>query len=76
MSACLHDEVMGEIDISRIHDNGKPAGYLAELRIRCTKCGSRFKFVGLPRGLNMNGAAVSANREQARLAIEPGEMPS
>ncbi|HKB35360.1 MAG TPA: hypothetical protein VKD72_02835 [Gemmataceae bacterium] len=41
------------------------------MTIRCEQCGTPFRFIGLPAGLGLNGAAVSVDGTEARLAIAP-----
>ena len=45
--------------------------YLAEISIKCAECGHSFQFLNLPLGLNYEGAALSVDGQEARLAIAP-----
>jgi len=45
--------------------------FMADVSIKCEKCGHPFQFIGLPLGLNMRGAAMSVDGQTARLAIAP-----
>lgn len=51
-----------------LEDTGR---YTAEIRIVCDHCLTPFKFLGLPIGLDLNGAAVSPDGTEVRLAIAP-----
>ena len=44
---------------------------MLDVQVKCTDCGLPFRFIGLPAGLDLNGAAVSADAQEARLAIAP-----
>jgi hypothetical protein len=44
---------------------------MADVRIQCLGCGAYFKFLGLPCGVDLKGARVSINGDEARLAIAP-----
>jgi hypothetical protein len=57
-----------DVDVNRLEDSGR---FSADVRIRCADCGKRMRFIGLPMGLDLNGAAVSADGTEARLAIHP-----
>src|SRR4029453_8701659 len=49
--------------------------FVADVRIRCEQGGTPFRFIGLPAGLDLNGAAASVDGTEARLAIAPkGEV--
>lgn len=79
MLECLHENFEANVDVSRLPDEegGPVKRYQADVRIRCTQCGVPFRFIGLPAGLDLNGAAVSVDACEARLAIAPkGEVVS
>lgn len=67
---CKHDLLRVESEIVKIKDNKR---FMAEIRIRCDSCKAQFSFIGLPFGLNYNGAAVDSDGTEARLAIAPRE---
>ncbi len=71
---CLHMNFSAHIAVNRIEDKG---AFAADVRIRCTECGLPFQFLGLAPGLDMQGARVSLDGLEARLAICPqGQAPS
>lgn len=71
---CEHDLFSAEVDVNRLEDVGR---FCADVRIKCSQCNLPFRFLGLPAGVDLNGAAVSVNGEEARLAIAPsGEVRS
>lgn len=65
---CEHKDFEANVAINRLEDTGQ---FAADVRIRCTECNLPFQFIGLPCGLNAEGAAVSADATEARLAIVP-----
>lgn len=68
MSKCEHKQFAAEVDVARLEDSGR---FNADVRIKCADCGMPFRFVGLPCGLDLNGAAVSIDGTEARMAIAP-----
>lgn len=72
MSKCLHEKFRAEVNVNRLSDIGR---FSADVKIRCEQCGSVFRFIGLPCGIDLNGAAVNPDATEARLAIAPlGEV--
>ena len=51
-----------------MEDTGR---YMVDLSIRCMECGTPFQFLGLPLGLNFDGATMSLDGQEAHLAIAP-----
>lgn len=71
-SACEHPDFAASVTVNRLADSGR---FAADVTIRCTACGVPFRFIGLPCGVDLNGAAVSVDGTEARLAIAPqGEV--
>lgn len=71
---CDHKNHIAEVDVNHIADINR---WQADVRIRCAECGLPFRFIGLPAGLDLNGAAVSVDATEARLSIAPqGEVVS
>jgi hypothetical protein len=71
MSNCEHKDFDAQVTVIRLEDSG---GFQAEVHIKCHDCKKPFKFLGLARGLDMNGAAVSVDGTEARLAIAPADF--
>ena len=65
---CAHLDFSARVDVSRLVDSGR---FAADVRIDCAECNLPFEFVGLPCGVNLAGAAVSVDNQEARLAIKP-----
>lgn len=69
---CEHKSFACEVDVNRLEDIGR---FSADVRIKCMDCGVPFRFIGLPGGLDLNGACVSLDGCEARLAVAPkGEV--
>jgi len=65
---CLHPDFSATVDVNRLEDMGR---FMADVRINCASCGRTFRFLGLPVGADLNGAAASPDATEARLAIAP-----
>lgn len=73
MINCEHNDFTVEVDVNRLPavEGGPIERYSADVRIKCAECGVPFRFLGLPAGLDLTGAATSVDGEEARLAILP-----
>lgn len=72
---CKHGQILTDVKFNFLEDTGK---YCADVRISCSECGEKFRFIGLPVGVNLSGATVSVDGLEARLAVVPeskGELP-
>ena len=78
MSRCEHPDFAAVVAVHRLTDDaGKVTAYQAEIKIRCTACRKPFQFLGLEPGTDNQGARVSVDGLEARLALCPrGEVPS
>jgi hypothetical protein len=56
------------VNVNRLEESGQ---FQADVRVWCEECGLPFRFIGLPAGIDLNGAAVSVDATEARLAIAP-----
>lgn len=65
---CEHKDFEAHVAVNRIEDTGQ---FAADVHIRCKDCQMPFQFIGLPTGLNSEGAACSVDATEARLAIVP-----
>lgn len=65
---CKHMNFNAGVKVIRLEDSGR---FSVEMLVNCKDCGEPFQFIGLPVGLNLNGATVSFSGLQARLAIAP-----
>lgn len=72
-SPCVHPDFEAEVTVSRLVDSGR---FAADVRIHCKVCRLPFQFKGLLVGLDLEGACVSVDGLEARLAIVPqGQEP-
>jgi hypothetical protein len=69
--ACTHLNFFANVNVARLEDSGR---FMAEVTIHCTDCGEKFQFLGLEAGTNLNGAAVSVDGLEARIAIAPNSQ--
>ena len=63
---CKHEKFVAQVNVNRLEDSGR---FCADVTVKCTQCNTPFRFLGLPCGLDLNGAAVSPCGTEARLAI-------
>lgn len=71
---CEHRVFSAIVNVARLDDIGR---FSADVRVQCDDCGTPFRFIGLPAGVDLNGASTSLDGTEARLAIAPkGEVVS
>ena len=71
---CDHTNFHSNVEINRLEDTKQ---FVANITIECRDCHLPFQFLGLPLGLNLGGAAMSVDGQEAQLAIAPvGSVPS
>lgn len=71
---CEHKNFEADVTVNRIEDIGR---FMADVRVRCVDCGTPFRFVGLPAGMDYNSPTVSVDATEGRFPIAPkGEVPS
>lgn len=70
---CKHVNFIADVEVNRLtnKDGEEVLNISACIKIHCSDCGVKLKFRGLPMGLDLNGAAVSADGTEARLAVFP-----
>jgi hypothetical protein len=70
---CEHETFACECDVNRLptKEGGPIERYQMDVRVKCADCGVSFRFIGLPAGLDLNGAAVSMDACEGRFAIAP-----
>jgi hypothetical protein len=72
--ACKHEQFHSAIKVARFEDTG---GFMAEITIECSECHTPMQFLGLQPGLDMQGATVSLDELELRIAICPqGSKPN
>ena len=71
---CRHENFGASVEVNRLEDVGR---FMADVRITCADCGVAMRFIGLPTGVDLNGASVSLDGTEGRFAIAPkGEVVS
>lgn len=65
---CKHEDFGVEANITRPEDTGQ---FQMDVRVKCVQCGLPFRFIGLPAGVDLNGAATSVDATEGRFAIAP-----
>lgn len=71
---CKHMNFEASVQVDRIEDKGR---FMAEVRIKCTDCGTPMQFMGLKPGFDPNGATVSLDGLEANIGIYPqGQQPN
>lgn len=74
MTSCVHPRFEAKVEVTRLEDVGR---YTADVTVRCGMCYLPFQFLGLDAGSKPDGAAVSVDGLEARLAISPqGAVPN
>ncbi len=70
---CKHPDFEVQVSVNKLMDTGR---FQAEININCAVCKAPFTFLGLRKGVvNLNGAVVSPDGIQARMAIFPNGKP-
>lgn len=76
---CRHEEFAADVGVHRLtsEEGGPVTGYTADIKIQCAQCGKPFQFLGLEPGVDTQGARVSVDGLEARLALAPeGARPN
>jgi len=69
---CQHLDFAVYAAINRLTDSDELlTGFSADVKVNCKVCGLPFVFLGLPMGLNLDGACVSVDGQELRVAIAP-----
>jgi hypothetical protein len=71
---CKHEHFQATVNVGRITEEDDPTtvrNYLADIRVKCAACDLPFEFLGLPIGMDLQGAMMSPDGQEARLAITP-----
>lgn len=71
---CQHKNFAAKVTVNRLEDSG---GFMADIAIECTQCGTPMEFLGLQPGIDTQGARVSIDGTEARIALSPrGSKPN
>ncbi len=72
MAECKHDtETAAAVQLHFIEDINR---YMADVKIECVTCGKKFRFVGMPMGVNYDLPHCSPDGFEARLPITPEDQ--
>ena len=69
---CKHTEFTSTVGVARLEDIGR---FCAEIQITCAQCLTRMVFLGVPMGMDYNGARVSFGGHELRVGIHPENEP-
>jgi hypothetical protein len=73
MGSCEHKDFRADVSVHRLEDTKQ---FQANVKIECSQCHLPFQFLGLPLGMDLQGAAMSVDGQEARLGIAPvGSVP-
>lgn len=67
-SDCPHADFQASVSVHRFLDTGK---FMADVLVRCARCGEPFRFVGVPSGLDFERPMCSIDGLELRAPIEP-----
>ena len=76
---CDHMNFAANVAVNRIQEGegGPVTKYMADVTVKCADCGTPFRFIGLPAGIDFKSPMVSVNGEELRAPIAPrGEVAS
>lgn len=70
---CEHENFVCHADIARLSqvEGGPITHYCVDVTIKCTECGERFEFVGVPMGLSFYHPTVNLDRTELRAPLMP-----
>lgn len=77
---CPHGDFEAVVEIDVIGEgettDGMPEAYLASITVKCADCGERFRWMGVPAGLNGAFPTCSPSEFELRAPIRPsGNKP-
>jgi hypothetical protein len=73
MNECAHEEFDASVEVQRLTDGGAVRNFLADITVRCARCGVPFHFVGLECGLSFKHPMASVGSTTLHAPIAPGE---
>ncbi len=79
---CRHLAFEASVGVARIGEDdpgnlmpGMPTAFVAEIQIKCSQCGERCKFDGVPAGMSFDAPATSVDGYELRAPIRPESLP-
>lgn len=74
MTDCAHPDFVADVGVHRLTDDvGHVRNFVAEIKIRCSVCGSPFQFIGPPTGIAFRHPTVDVPATTLHAPIAPGE---
>lgn len=77
---CAHMHFVVQANVCRMLDDKDPTvvvGFYADITVKCEVCAKPFQFLGLNAGVDTQGARVSLDGLEARMALTPqGAQPN
>lgn len=72
-STCEHLDFHASVDVGRLTsvEGGPVTSFVADITVQCSQCGKPFQFLGLAPGVDTQGARVSLDGLETRIAITP-----
>lgn len=72
MSGCAHFNFAAQVNVGRLTNrDGEVTQFVADVTIHCADCGRKMQFLGLPAGMDTQGATMSVDGLEAHLALCP-----
>jgi hypothetical protein len=71
---CPHQNFLATVEVNRIvetEDNASPIAYCADIRVECTNCQEKFRWTGVPAGLNYAHPTCSVDETVLRAPLRP-----
>jgi hypothetical protein len=75
---CQHENFVAHCDVSRLseEEGGPITGYSVTVGVQCTQCKKKFRFRGIPAGLDPDYPRVSMDGTELRAPMEPEDTPA
>lgn len=73
---CTHPEFLANVQVNRVSkvENGPVVAYDVTATVKCTKCGTPFRWLGLQAGLSYAGPMVDVSGFELRAPIAPRDV--
>lgn len=70
---CEHESFEANVNVARIPsvEGGPIERWMADVTVKCVQCGTPFRFIGLPAGVDLNSPMVSIDGTEGRFPIHP-----
>lgn len=72
---CAHPDFEAFVDVNRVGTgdtpDGRPAAFVADIRVNCAACGEKFRWTGVPAGLSYAHPMVSVDETELHAPLRP-----